>query len=91
MVILPDGEIRFEFSDLAHDYGFNVAEKAWNYLNNRGERATSWIDPKTGEEGRFIASQKLDYSLLMDITFYGDVCRIADQIKEEEDEDGSSC
>lgn len=90
MVILPDGNLRFEFSDLAHDYGSDVAEKAWDYLNARGERAKSWIDPETGEEGRFIASQKLDYSLLMDITFYGDVCRIADRIKEE-DENGSSC
>lgn len=85
MVILPDGEPKFEFTDLVHDYGSDVAEKTWDALRARGERAKTWIDPETGEEGRFIASQKLDYSALMDITFYGDVCRIADCIKENED------
>ena len=88
MVILPNGDVRFEFTDLAHDYGFDIAEKAWDELRDRGERAKTWIDPETGEEGRFMASQKLDYSALMDVTFYGDVCRIADWIKEE-DEDAS--
>lgn len=88
MVILPNGDVKFEFSDLARDYGFDIAERAWDELRARGERAKSWIDPETGEEGRFMASQKLDHSALMDVTFYGDVCRIADQIKEE-DEDAS--
>lgn len=90
MIFLPDGEPKFEFTDLVHDYGSGVAEEAWDVLRARGERAKTWIDPETGEEGRFMASQKLDYSALMDVTFYGDVCRIADQIKEK-DEDDSSC
>lgn len=90
MIFLPNGEPKFEFSDLAHDYGFEIAEKAWDELRAQGERTSSWIDPETGEEGRFITSQKLDHSALMDVAFYGGVCRIADWIKEE-DEKNASC
>lgn len=84
MVILPDGDVRFEFSDLAHDYGDDIAEKTLEYLGSRGVRAKTWIDQETGEVGRYTVSQKPDFSMLMDSTYFGDVCNIADMIKEEE-------
>lgn len=84
MVILPDGDVRFELSDLAHDYGDNIAEKTLEYLGSRGVRAKTWIDPETGEVGPYPVSQKPDFSMLMDSTYFGEVCNIADMIKEEE-------
>lgn len=84
MVILPDGDVRFEFSDLAHDYGDNIAEKTLEYLDSRGVRAKTWIDQGTGEVGRYPVSQKVNFSMLMDSTYFGQVCDIADKIKEEE-------
>ena len=85
MVILPDGDVRFEFSDLAHDYGSDIAEKTLEYLASMGVRAKTWIDQGTGEVGRYPVSQKVDSSMLMDSTYFGQVCNIADQIKEEEE------
>lgn len=89
MVILPDGDVRFEISDLAHDYGPDVAEKTLEYLGSMGVRAKTWIDPETGEVGPYPVSQKPDFSMLMDSTYFGQVCDIADKIKEEE-KDASS-
>lgn len=85
MVILPDGDVRFEFSDLAHDYGSDIAEKTLEYLGSRGVRAKTWIDQETGEVGRYPVSQKVDSSMLMDSTYFGQICDIADMIKEEEE------
>ena len=85
MVSLPDGDVRFEFSDLAHDYGSDIAEKTLEYLGSRGVRAKTWIDQETGETGSYPVSQKVDSSMLMDSTYFGEVCNIADRIKEEEE------
>lgn len=84
MVILPDGDVRFEFTDLVHDYGDDVAEKTLEYLGSMGVRAKTWIDQETGEVGPYPVSQKPDSSMLMDSTYFGEVCNIADEIKEEE-------
>lgn len=85
MITLPDGDVRFEISDLAHDYGDDIAEKTLEYLGSSGVRAKTWIDPETGEVGPYPVSQKPDFSMLMDSTYFGQVCNIADMIKEEEE------
>lgn len=89
MVILPSGDVRFEISDLAHDYGSAVAEKTLEYLGSSGVRAKTWIDPETGEVGPYPVSQKPDLSMLMDSTYFGEVCSIADMIKEEEEKNAT--
>lgn len=85
MITLPDGDVRFEFTDLVHDYGPSVAEKTLEYLVSMGVRAKTWIDQETGEVGRYPVSQKMDSSMLMDSAYFGQVCSIADMIKEEEE------
>lgn len=90
MIILPNGEVRFEFTDLVREYGSELAEKTWDYVSARCPKADGWIDPATGETGRYLYREKLDWSALMDVSFFGSVCDVADRIKEEEEESGVS-